>query len=159
MRNAEISELRYMDASALAAAVPSGIVFGLASCALVTESWWGTGTDLDDAPRRVVGFGIVLSLPMFLFYLVVFYLAARVLALFRWLSFGSLAFSSIGLASIALYWQTVGLGGWRVPEIEEIRSFGIFCLTFASFTLLATYIWWRVAHNQRRTASLPLGRC
>ena len=161
MRNTEISELRYFGASALAAAIPSGIVLGLALWALATKSSWGTGTELDDAPMRIVGIALILTLPMFLFYLVVFYLSARVLALLRWLSFGGLASATVALASIALYWQTLGLHGWRLPELGEIRSFAIFWLAFGSFTLLATYIWWRVAHYQRfqRNASLPLGHC
>jgi hypothetical protein len=147
MRNPEISEVRYLGASALAATVPSGILLALALCAVAIQSWWGTGSELDDAPMRVVGIAMVLSVPMFVFFLVVFYFSARVLALLRWLSFGSLAFVSIVFVSTALYWQTLGLNGWRAPELQANWPFAIFWLVLGSFTLLATYIWCRVAHN------------
>lgn len=153
MRNVDISELRYLGASALAASVPSGVLLALALFAMATQSWWGSGNELDDAPMRVVGIAMILSVPMFLFFLIVFYFSARALALLRWLSFGSLAFVSIVSVSIALYWQTLGLNGWRVPELYEIWLYTIFLLVFVAFTLLATYIWCRVAHNPtvRRT--------
>lgn len=64
MRHTEMSELRYIGASAIAAMIPSCMVLALALFALATESWWGTGTEVDDAPMRVVGIGIVSSLPM-----------------------------------------------------------------------------------------------
>jgi len=145
MRNTEISELRYLGASAAVATVISGLVLVLALCASATKSWWGTGTELDDAPMRVVGFMIVFSLPIFFYYLVVFYLSSRVLALVRWLSFGSLAMVSFALAYIV----SLGFGGWGIPQPGEMQLFAIFWLAVALFTLLATYIWWRVAFNRR----------